>query len=204
MLMQKLIHYTILMLFLHTFMYGSQQENITVRAANPNDLAIITVLTRAIFYKDFKPIILEGYADNPIVQAGQVDAVLEDWLKIRNEYAEKTCQNTNLDEKMIVAEDDSGIVGICNFEKKPERNAVYISFMGINKTHRRRGIGTQLLSQSMKTFDDVKLCELTTMAHANRPVQEFYEKRGFVNKGLVTIDPRVTDTHYLYQRQLEE
>jgi ribosomal protein S18 acetylase RimI-like enzyme len=202
--MQKMIHYSILMLFLHTFMYGSQQENIIVRAANLNDLAVIAALTRAVFYEDFKPIILEGYADNPIVQAGQVDTVLEDWLKIRNEYAEKTCLNTNLDEKMIVAEDHSGIVGICNFEKKPEKNAIYISFMGTNKIHRRRGIGTQLLSQSMKTFDDVKICELATLAHANQPVQEFYEKRDFVNKGLVTIDPRVTNTHYLYQRQLEE
>ncbi len=197
----------VFMVFLPLFLCGSQENKPAIRHAKAKDLEAVAELSRSIFYNDLKPIILAGLADNPIVQAGGTNAILEDWIAKRNVYAQETCQEgANKEKQLIVFKKEKNVVGICCYEKRQvsDENITYVSFMGVHKKHRRDGIGSSLLFHARQAFKGVDKVELTTLAHANKPVQEFYEKRGFVNKGLTTIDPRAGNTHYLYQLEFKK
>lgn len=206
----KITHYAQLLTLacISTTLYASQE--IVIKNAKKKHLAGIAALTHTIFYNDLKPIILAGYADNPLVQAGHTDMVLNEWLTIRNQIDKDSINDTvEKNNRLIIAQDKTNknnILGFCSFQKKPknETHRVYVSFLAVNQQVRQRGIGTQLLSQAINTFDDVESCELATLARDNESVQKFYEKRGFTNQGLITIDPRTPGTHLLYQHIIQK
>src|SRR5581483_9059181 len=121
------------LLLLPPFLYCSQPETaIVLKNAKTKHLPAMAALTRSLFYEDFKPIMLTGYADRFVVKFGLTDYALDSWISDRAEYAKKSCQNQiQKDENTIIALDGKKIVGFCNFEKKEDNNnkkMVFISF----------------------------------------------------------------------------
>lgn len=195
------------LIFIGTTLYGFE-DAIVIKKAKEKHLEEIATLTHSIFFDDLKPILLSGYANTPLVKAGETDTILNEWLTVRNKSNNDSINNIGeKTEGLIIAQDKTkkDILGFCNFSKEKINNVhyVYISFLAVNKQVRQRGIGTTLLTQAMNTFDDVTLCKLATLAFDNESVQSFYEKRGFTNQGLVTIDPRAEDTHFLYSCDIQ-
>ncbi len=190
-------------------LYGSQAEQeITIKDAKPKHLGSIQELTKIIFFTDLKPIIEKGCSDNPIVQAGHTDAILNEWLIKRKEDYEMSIDPKDPLKKLLIAQDkNKQLLGICNFEKHDTADGTkrsYVSFMAVASVARKQGIGTKLLTKAQTAWDDVKHCELTTLDKANELTQQFYKNRGFTNKGPITIDERAPESHRLYSKEILE
>ncbi len=138
------------------------------------------------------------------------DVILNEWFTTSIDKFKTILPETpDQSAEVIIAKDEDnkgGILGLCSFEKRTKNNEsyVYINLLAVNKTTRQRGIGTALLLHAISAFKDVIKCQLTTLAYANDAVHAFYERRGFVNCGITTIDPRTPDTHLLYRLVIEK
>lgn len=214
----KNIHNTFISIILcsiTSLLYSSQQPQtaIVIKNATKQQLNTLGKMTETVFKEDFKPIIESGYKNNPIITSGQLDKFLAEYVALRKWGYESAIENNHDDHQIVVACDKNTqeICGLCDFEKQTNQwdsttKRVYIHFIATNKKSRQRGIGTALLNHALEAYKndtDVTMCELTTLAYANDATQKFYEKRDFCNKGLVTIDPRTPDTHFLYQKKLD-
>lgn len=188
-----------------------QADEIQIRSAQVKDFPILSSLSKRVIKEDFGAVIIKGYPDSPIAQD---PILLDEYL-----YVMADCYNDLFDEKnnllkadnvrFLVAIDQQkpeNILGFC-FSHKEDAQA-YIGLLVIDREHRKRGIGSALLTQTINSHKGITSCALKTFSHGNEETQAFYEKYGFTSdKKAMPALTKITEhsdtlTFFLYQKKI--
>lgn len=186
-------------------------EEIIIRSAQPKDFPILALLNKQVIREDFGAIITNGYPNSPI---SQDPILLDEYLNTMHEcYSDLFNEEKNLLQdvnlRLLVAVDQQepeNILGFC-FSHQEDVQA-YIGLLLIDKNHRNRGIGSALITQTIKSYKDITSCALRTFSDGNEDAQIFYEKYGFTSdKKAAPSRTRVTEhsdtlTFILYQKMI--
>jgi len=163
----------------------------------------LTDLTQAVFFEDFKPIIMQLCSS---VKEDRINTILQEWLSKQNRLYVSQNENDNENIEILLSRDQflKKIRGVCVVVKNQIQQELWIKFLAVEKNQRRKGIGSELLVTALNRYKNMKKCQLVTFAQGNEPVHKFYEKHGFQKGSLVTVDERFPNTHVLYSLDLEK
>lgn len=175
---------------------------IIFRPATLDDLEKINNLTNHAYETHFRSVYISGYSH--MAWGQNPDSFIKE--KIAGGHAtakDFLIRSANKEEYAAIAayEIEKGkpdlLQGVCFFNKK-DPETIHIRFLFVNEACRGKGIGKKLILMALETFENTTKCTLNTLAHANDATHAFYERLGFVNTGIVTINPAYPDTHHGY------
>lgn len=110
-----------------------------------------------------------------------------DGKKAKKDMAEQQ-QKLYVDGQVFVAEDKSGLLGVIGYWHMPyhPKNVCWMDWFGVEKNHKRMGIGSALLLHMLKFLAKKKYrmlcCEKSSKDIA---AKLFYEKHGFKEAGKI-------------------
>ena len=120
----------------------------------------------------------EYYSD--MIGTGQVEYMLENF-----QSAEAiTRQIESEGYRYFVAEEDGDLLGYCALQMSAESNRLYLSKFYVRKSARGRGVGRQLLRQTVGCFDvSPAIIVWLTVYKGNADSLAAYERLGFARAG---------------------
>ncbi|MDQ3672007.1 MAG: GNAT family N-acetyltransferase [Actinomycetota bacterium] len=142
---------------------------ICIRRAEPSDAAALVALAQAV----------GG-------EAGRWILATESWRSVSNERRYLKTVHRHPDATVIVAVDGDGVVGRLSLSRDPHPASHHVADLGlmVAESHRRQGIGRQLLEEAIAWARSVGVRKIELHVFPwNEPALRLYESFGFEREG---------------------
>jgi ribosomal protein S18 acetylase RimI-like enzyme len=140
-----------------------------------------TKIVKPLYFNTYDPVLHEGYS----LEEMKIDPHFNTYEEFLHELIDEDFKlySMNADRVIFFATQQlcrknyENICGFCVFIPQAEKGEYYLDHIGVKVTHKRQGIGHQLLALAMNSIE-AKVVTLDTRIF-NRQGKNFYEKEGF-------------------------
>lgn len=183
-------------------------HEIVISHIQQKDVPAIITLHKQVSDEYFRPAMLAGYLDNPLVQNPETLNKFFNGIDVFIElFSTKAINDTGHNKDCILIasnkEKTDSPLGFCAFIK--EESSIFILYLLVSQQARGEGIGKALINSALSMYKDIVVCRLVTLAYGNESTHMFYERLGFTStKELCTAVECIPNTHIMYQLDIKK